>query len=171
MGRLDSFSDLLGRIAATIAAVILVLITLHVLLEIVLRNLFGTSTYVLDEMVGYGVGAMTFLAMAHTFRRGEMIRVHLLIARLQGRWRVAVEFACTALTLAGFLLVLLYFGRSVLRNWRENTVSASIAEVPQWVPESLLVLGLSIFCLQLITYLARLLAGGDVIAGSNVTSE
>ena len=43
----------ISRVSAAFACVILVFMVGHILYEITLRTLFSTSTYVLDEFVGY----------------------------------------------------------------------------------------------------------------------
>lgn len=153
---LDRIADALGMAAAAAAAIILALVTGHILLEILLRNVFSSSTYALDELVGYGVGAMTVLAMAQTFRRGEMIRVHLILARLPAGARRAVEVLCALLTLLPVLLAGRAFVQSAVRSWQEHAVSTGLLEVPQWIPEGIFAFGLLLLAFQLITYMARL---------------
>lgn len=168
----DRAAQILGMIAAAFAAVILAAMTSFILLEIVLRNAFGTSTYIMDEMVGYGVGAMTFLAMAHTLRKGEMIRVHLLRAVLPASGRRVLEIICALLTFAGFSVVASYFARSMMRNYSEHAVSSSLAEVPLWIPDAVLLAGLVLLLLQLATYAARLaLDPSQAIGEADVTTD
>jgi TRAP-type C4-dicarboxylate transport system permease small subunit len=101
-----------------------------------------------------------------------MIRAHLVLSVLSPGLRRAAEVFCAALALAGIGLVTAYFGRSALRNWVEGTVSAGIIEVPQWIPETVLLLGLVLLCLQLTTYIARLAFDPDAaIFASDATSE
>ena len=44
-----------------------------------------------DDLVAWCMAATAFLGLAHTFRSGEMIRVGLLIDRLEGRTRQIIE--------------------------------------------------------------------------------
>lgn len=61
-------SRMLNRIAAIFAAVLLVLMVLLILTEITLR-FFSMSTFMADALVGRGVAAITFLAMAWTLKK------------------------------------------------------------------------------------------------------
>lgn len=153
----------ISRGAAVVAAAVLVLMVLHILLEIVLRSFFASSTFVLDEFVGYGVAAMTFLALGYALEEGALIRVQLLLARSSPRARRGLEILSAGLTLALSLFLIAYFWKSVSRNWSRGAVSQSIAEVPLWLPEGLVLLGLVLFALQLLAYLLRQLppAGGE----------
>src|SRR5262245_66613226 len=55
-----------------------------------------------DDFTSWCMAAMAFLGLAHTFRHGEMIRVGLLIDRIQGRARWAIEIACLVIGI-GFI--------------------------------------------------------------------
>src|SRR4249920_2207329 len=44
-----------------------------------------------DDIASWCMAAMAFLGLAHTFKRGEMIRVGLLLEHLHGRTKQVVE--------------------------------------------------------------------------------
>jgi TRAP-type C4-dicarboxylate transport system permease small subunit len=142
--------------AAVVSAALLVLMVLHVLLEIVLRSFFASSTFVLDEFVGYGVAAMTFLTLGYALEEGSLIRVQLVLTRSPAPARRGLEMLGAGLTLAMSLFLIAYFWKSVSRNWSRGAVSQSIAEVPLWLPEGLVLLGMALFALQLLAHLVRL---------------
>ena len=156
----------ISRYAAYVSAAILVGMVGHILLEIVLRSFFNTSTYVLDEFVGYGVAAMTFLALGFALEEGSLIRVNILLIRTSGRLRRILELVCVGSTLVLACYLLFYFWRNWKRDWDRNAVSESIAEVPMWIPEGLVVVGIALFIVQLFAYLLRVASGGDFIASS-----
>jgi TRAP-type C4-dicarboxylate transport system permease small subunit len=147
----------ISRGAAIVSAALLVAMALHILTEIVLRSFFASSTFVLDEFVGYGVAAMTFLSLGYALEDGSLIRVQLLLTRSPPPARRGLEALSAALTLALSLFLITHFWHSVSRNWSRGAVSQSIAEVPLWIPEGLVLLGLVLFALQLFAHLLRLL--------------
>src|SRR6187399_2288862 len=53
----------------------------------------GLNIPAADDFVSWCMAAMAFLGLAHTFRHGEMIRVGLLIDRLNDNARHTVEIA------------------------------------------------------------------------------
>jgi TRAP-type C4-dicarboxylate transport system permease small subunit len=146
----------LSRGAAVVSAALLALMVLHILLEITLRSFFATSTFVLDEFVGYGVAAMTFLALGYALEEGSLIRVQLVLTRSPAPVRRGLEILGASLTLALSLFLIAYFWKSVSRNWSRGAVSQSIAEVPLWIPEGLVLFGILLFALQLFAHLLRL---------------
>jgi TRAP-type C4-dicarboxylate transport system permease small subunit len=155
----------LSRLAAWAAGLVLVAMTAHIMYEIVLRVVFSTSTFILDEIVGYGVAACTFLALGYALEVGGLIRVNLLLKALGdgGLARRAVEAAAILLTLAVIGFQVGYFWKSVARNWDRGAVSETVAEVPLWIPEGVMMVGLAVFWLQLVVYLLRVLAGLPLI--------
>lgn len=151
----------LSRLAGGLAGLLLVAMVLHILLEIVLRAFFSTSTFVLDEFVGYGVAAITFLSLGYTLEHGELIRVNLLLSRSRGWARRALEVLAASFTLALLTFLGWFFWFRVMRHVTRGTVSSSIAQVPMWIPEGLVLLGLGLFWLQMLAYLIRMLFGSS----------
>lgn len=151
----------LSKLAGQAAAVILVGMVIHIIFEIILRSFFHTSTFVLDEYVGYGIAAMTYLSLAYAFEEGSLIRVNLLLIRLHGRARRIVEYFCIVATLGITVFIAAFFWRSVKRNWDRGAVSESMAETPLWIPEALVLIGVVLFAIQLFAYLIRLLGGEE----------
>ncbi|RRD57494.1 TRAP transporter small permease [Comamonadaceae bacterium OH2545_COT-014] len=166
-----SLVALITRAGAVMAALVIAAMVGHILLEIVLRAAFDRSTYVLDEFVGYGVAASTFLGLGHALERGSLIRVNLLLPRVRHRkLRQGLELLCVTACFAVFALVWWSFCKSVTRHWARGSVSETMAQVPLWVPEGLLLLGLSIFMLQLLAYALRVVCGQPML-GERVESE
>ena len=155
----------ISRAAAVAAGGVLLAMTGHIIYEIVLRVVFSTSTFILDEIVGYGVAATTFLALGYALERGGLIRVNLLLKPLgeSGITRRVIEVIGIALTLAMIGFQIRYFWRSVTRNWDRGAVSETVAEVPLWIPEGVMLVGLAVFWLHLVIYLLRVLVGLPLI--------
>lgn len=147
-----------SRAAAVLACLILLAMVGHILVEIVMRSFFATSTYVLDEFVGYGVAAVTFLALGYSLEHGSLIRVTLVVGRVQGKVRRFLEILSALATMGVVGLLIWFFWLRTARNWTQNRVSSSIAEVPMWIPEAGILLGLCVFWLQLLAYLLRQIA-------------
>lgn len=162
----------ISRASAALAALIVVAMTLLILYEIVLRSLFSTSTFVLDEFVGYGVAASTFLSLGYALEHRSLIRVGLLVQRLRGLPLRVLEAVCALGGLWATTLLLYFMGLTAWRSFSRGRTSSSIAEVPSWIPETLVVVGIAVFWLQLLAYLLRqvadtpppvpLSAGGDI---------
>ncbi len=149
----------LSRLAAGAAALALVGMVGMILYEIILRYFFSSSTFMLQEMVGYGVATCTFLALGYTLEHRGLIRVNVLLTRVGPGWRRVLEAVSAALTMGAIGMLIWFFWLRVTRHWTRGSVSSSIAEVPLWIPEGVLLLGLGIFWLQLFAYFLRQITG------------
>jgi len=135
--------------AAALAALFMLGLLLMVLLSIVSRQLHFHVPGV-DAYAGYLMAASGFLAMAHTLKRGEHIRVTLLLNALRGRWKKGMELF--ALGLAVFLAVLFAFYSCKLA-WQShvfNDISTSTDATPLWLPQIAMAYGSVIFALAFI---------------------
>lgn len=157
---LEGAVERLALAAAAFAALILMAMVGLIVVEIVLRSAFATSTHVTEEFVAYGMASVVFLAFAHALRAGALIRVDLVIVRLPHRVRIATEIATVITALATVLFLARFVWASFARYWRTGAVSWSSAEVPLWIPQLVVFVGIAIFGLQLVVYLLRLLTGG-----------
>lgn len=94
-----------------------------------------------DAYAGYCMAASGFLALAHTFRRNEHIRVTLVIDRLTGGARRGLElWALGAGTvLAG--LFAWYSIRLAWQSWEFNDISTANDATPLWIPQLSMALG------------------------------
>lgn len=94
-----------------------------------------------DSYAGYLMAASGFLALAHTFKRGEHIRVTLIINALRGRWKKIFEL--WALGIASLLSLLLAFYSCKLA-WQSRVfhdISVGSDATPLWLPQLAMALG------------------------------
>jgi TRAP-type C4-dicarboxylate transport system permease small subunit len=132
--------DFLYDGAAWLAALAMIGVLVWVLLSIVSRqvgfNIPGTDAY-----AGYSMAAAGFLALAHTLKRNEHIRVTLLMARLKGRAHHALEMWALS---AAVLLAGLFAFYSVRLAWQShvlNDMSTGNDAAPLWIPQLSMALG------------------------------
>jgi TRAP-type C4-dicarboxylate transport system permease small subunit len=128
------FLDLIYDGAAWLAALAMVGVLLAVLASIVSRQL-GVNWPGTDAYAGYSMAAAGFLALAHTLKHNEHIRVTLVLGRLQGKAKHGLEM--WALTAAIFLAGLFAF-YSVRLAWQShviNDVSTGNDATPLWIPQ------------------------------------
>ena len=149
-----------SQIAAYAAALVMACMTVTVLVEIIVRTFFGTTTHAAEELVGFGLASLVFLALAHAMDRGSLIRVDLILVRLPGGLRRVVELGSIVVALTVTSFVGWYVWLAVVRYWNRNTVSAPSGLVPLWIPQSIVLLGIVLLCIQLIVHFVRVARGG-----------
>jgi len=136
--------------AAAVAAVFMVGLLVMVLLSILGREL-GFHVPGTDAYAGYLMAGAGFLALAHTLKRGEHIRVTLLLHHLGANARRGMELWALG---AGTLLSLLFAFYSVKLAWQShvfNDMSTSTDATPLWIPQLGMAIGavvMTIACLD-----------------------
>jgi TRAP-type C4-dicarboxylate transport system permease small subunit len=144
--------------AGYLAGVFLVLIFV-LMMALSLGRQVGLNVPAGDDFAAWSMVAMAFLGLAHTFRRGEMIRVGLVLERLSGRTRHVFE----ALSLAVALAFTAYFARHAIQmtydSWRFNDMSQGVVAVPLWLPQLGYAGGLVILAIAVLDELVHVLRG------------
>jgi TRAP-type C4-dicarboxylate transport system permease small subunit len=146
------------RLLAALAGLALVAAFVAVALS-VLARLAGWEIVGLDAYAGYAIAAALFLALPQTLRRGEHIRVTLLLDRAGPRWRAALEgwSLAAGLALASYLAV--FAVRLVLSSHEMHDVSSSADATPLWIPQLAMALGCGGFALSMADALLSRLRG------------
>ena len=150
--------DALFNGAAALAAVCMVGLLLMVLLSIFSRQLQfhvpGTDAY-----AGYLMAAAGFLALAHTLKRGEHIRVTLLLAALPGRWKKGLEvWALAFATVLGSLFAF-YCCRLAWQSHSFHDISTGSDATPLWLPQLAMAAGALILAIAFLDELVLELRG------------
>jgi TRAP-type C4-dicarboxylate transport system permease small subunit len=132
--------DLLYEAAAWLAALAMIGVLVWVLLSIISRQL-GFNIPGTDAYAGYSMAAAGFLALAHTLKRNEHIRVTLLLGHLHGGPERALRVF--ALSIAVVLSALFAY-YSVRLSWQShviNDVSTGNDATPLWIPQIAMAVG------------------------------
>lgn len=138
------YLDKLYDVSAWFAALMMVLTLLMVVLGMVDRyvslNFRGTDMY-----AGYCMAGAGFLALAHTLKKGEHIRVTLLVNALTGPSKRILELWClaAAVFLAGLFAI--YSIKLSYQSWSFHDVSTGNDATPLWIPQIGMALGAIVF--------------------------
>ena len=162
--------DTLYDAAAGLAALFMVGLLIMVLLAIVSRLLHfhvaGTDAY-----AGYLMAASGFLALAHTLKRGEHIRVTLLLTALKGRARHALELWALFAAAALAALAALYSCRLVWQSRAFNDISTGNDATPLWIPQLSMAIGSVILLVAFLDELLLEWRGQRVVVVSDEASH
>jgi TRAP-type C4-dicarboxylate transport system permease small subunit len=162
--------DLLYRAAGALAGVFLAT-TFLVILAGILSRTFGFYLRGTDDYAGYAMAASGFLALGYTFKHGEHIRVSLVLERLGGRRRRALE----ALALAVSTLAAAVFAwYSVRLSWNSrefNDVSQGVDATPLWIPQLAMAVGAVVLLVALVDDLLAVLSGREPARLAKHTAE
>jgi TRAP-type C4-dicarboxylate transport system permease small subunit len=135
--------------AAYLAALFMIGTLAMVMLGIVGRWLdwFVAGT---DAYAGYCMAGAGFLALAHTLKRGEHIRVTLILERLAPPRRHRLELAALV---AGTILAIAfawYSARLSYQSYDFNDISTANDATPLWIPQLAMALGALILAIAFV---------------------
>ena len=154
--------------AAWAAALFMVALLIAVLLSIVGRELHfhvkGTDAY-----AGYFMAAAGFLALAHTLKRGEHIRVTVLLSVLPASARRGVELWAHAAAVALSGLLAFYACRLVWQSRLFNDISTGNDATPLWIPQLGMALGTLILFVAFVDELVIEARGQRVVPAAVLT--
>ena len=112
-----------------------------------------------DDLAAWCMAAMAFLALAHTFKSGEMIRVGLLTDRLTGRSKWLAEMFALVMGIAVHRLLRLARGLLTYTSWKINDMSTGVLIVPLWIPQLGFTTGLVILWIAMVDELVHVARG------------
>ena len=142
---LDGLFDGAAALAALCMVGLLAMVLAGVVARLLGLNLPGTDAY-----AGYLMAGAGFLALAHTLKRGEHIRVTLLLGVLKGRAHRALELWALAAACALAGLSAWYSARLVWQSRLFNDVSTGNDATPLWLPQLAMAAGTLILLIALI---------------------
>lgn len=113
-----------------------------------------------DDFAAWCMAATAFLALAHTFRSAELIRMGLVIDRFSGWSRRLIEIACTAIGATAVSYFAWYAVEMTWVSWKFNDVSMGVIAVPLWIPQLGMSVGLTVLAISFVDELLHVLFGG-----------
>ena len=151
---LDALYDAAAALAAASMVGLLVMVMLSISGRQLNFHLPGTDAY-----AGYLMAAAGFLSLAHTLKRGEHIRVTLLVGMLRGRAKRVLEIWALGAASALACLSAYYSGRLAWQSHAFNDVSTSNDATPLWIPQLTMVIGTVVLAIAFIDELVLELRG------------
>ncbi len=127
--------------AAAWAAALMMVGTLLMVVLGMLDRYLAIGVRGTDMYAGYCMAGAGFLALAHTLKRNEHIRVTLLVNSLSPTRKHWLELWClsAAVLLAG--LFCFYSAKLSYQSWEFNDVSTGHDATPLWIPQIGMALG------------------------------
>jgi len=151
---LDATYNAAGFLAALFLIGTLAMVLLGIAGRLLDFHVPGTDAY-----AGYCMAGAGFLALAHTLKRGEHIRVTLLLERLTGTAHRALTLWTFA---AGALLAMLFAWYSMRLAWQSfdfHDISTANDATPLWIPQLTMAVGTVIFAIALVDELVLEIRG------------
>lgn len=150
------FLDRLYLGAAVIAAVSMAAICALMLAQAVGREA-GILIRGAEDIVAWLCAACAFLALGHTFRHGDLVRVGVFLDRLGERARWYAELIALSVTAIFTVYMLWAVSRFVYESWQFHELAQGLLPIPIWIPQTSLIVGIAIFLVAVLDELATVL--------------
>jgi TRAP-type C4-dicarboxylate transport system permease small subunit len=141
--------------------------TLVSVLAGVLDRQFAWSLRGTDMYAGYCMAASGFLALAHTLKKGEHIRVTLILNALRGKARRGLEIWALAAATALAMLFAYYSVKLSINSYQFNDISTGNDATPLWIPQISMGVGAVVLMIAFIDELVLEIMGKRVQANSD----
>lgn len=116
---------------------------------LMLAQAFGRELGILvrgaDDIVAWLCAAASFLALGHTFRHGELVRVGLWLDHLGPGGRRTMELFALGVTAAFVAYMLWAITSFIYESWKFKEVAQGLIKVPIWIPQLTFLIGVVIF--------------------------
>ena len=145
--------------AAGVLAAIFMIGTLAMVLASVLGRMMHFNLRGSDAYAGYCMAAAGFLALAHTLKRGEHIRVTLILERLGIQSRHRLELVAHAIALFFSGMFAFFTARLVLQSYTFNDISQGNDATPLWIPQIAMALGAAVLFIAILDEFILLASG------------
>lgn len=152
--------DALYRGCAALGALGLVSVFAIMIAETALRKA-GSYITGANDLIGWCCAASGFLALPYTFKRGELVRVGLVIDALPGTARRRLEITCLAAAALFVGFVAWAAGRYMWRGAAAGELTQGMIEIPLWVPQLSLFIGFAVLFVAIVDELVRVAGGRE----------
>ena len=152
------FLDNLYQVSGALAAIFMIGVLVAVVMAVATRQL-GVHIGGLDAYAGYSMAAAGFLALAHTFKSGEHIRVTLVLSALPSKGRMRLDIVALLIACAITANLCWFSGKLVLDSFSYNDISTSDDATPLWIPQIAMAVGTLIFFIAVLDETIRRMRG------------
>lgn len=149
--RLDAAMSCLSVAGGVAAGALVFALVLLFAYEVSMRTVFNKSLGFVDQLAAYAMPAIAFLSLAYTMRAEAHVKVELLINHLSPLWHARLERLTDFLTALVCLALTWYSAAHVIQLYEGGDRSfASVWTFPEYIPQSVVPLGLALLGLQLL---------------------
>lgn len=158
-GRLRRTLDALYAAAGHLAAFSVLAIFVLMIWASIGRTLGWRVSWVTD-VVSWLCAASAFLAMAHSFKHGDFVRVTLVLEKVAPRTRFALEVTSLLIATVAIGYLAFWATRFTLESWQFNDIAGNMVPIPMWIPQLSFVFGAILFAVAVADELVIVLRGG-----------
>jgi TRAP-type C4-dicarboxylate transport system permease small subunit len=144
--------------AGWLAALCVLAIAVLMIGQTILRE-FSVRTGATNDIVAWLCAAAAFLAMAHSFKHGDFVRVTLLLEKVSPKTRQAMEVVSLVVACFAIGYLAWWATRFTYESWQFNEIAGGLLPLPIWIPQSTFVVGAWLFFIAVLDEMVLVLRG------------
>ena len=125
------------------------LMTILILVEIFLWNVFKKTTLIADEYCAYGLAAIIFMGAGYCLKEKGHIRITLVLGFLPQKLSRVITFVATGITTLFMGYLWWYLFKMVGATLRYGSTSGTLTNTPLWIPQTMMLFGAACLLIQL----------------------
>ncbi len=139
-----------------------------VALEVLSRNILGTSIPFSWDFSAYMMGGCFLLSSGNALKSGSHVRVTALFDVLSPRGVVLLNLAACAVGFAIACVLTYALGNMAYLSFVRGSAAATVVKTPLWIPQGVMTVGAAVFVLQLVAQFLRALRGEMPMAHTSI---
>jgi C4-dicarboxylate transporter DctQ subunit len=148
----------MGKILALleeyIPAVLMLVTSLLVFVQVVIRYIFSSSLIWVEEFARYGIVWFVFLGASLAVRNGAHASVDVLVGLLPGKPKKAVQIIATIISIV-FCVLITYYGLDLVMRVRQMGNTTPAMKIPMYIPYLAIPVGCLLMAFRYVLQLFR----------------
>jgi len=161
----EKFIEHLTDFGLYASMVTIIVMMLMVTAETIMRTFLGVSMMVADEFAGYMLVWFVFCGIGYCLRTGSLLRVSIVYSRLRDFQQRVLQVVFDIFSLVVSVILCYQLGRLWVHTWKTEIISVTQVEIPVWIPQTVMPVGMLILIAALVVELKRHVR--DLIEPSN----
>jgi len=137
-------SNYISRISAVIGSATIIILTILITVEVLVRSILGKSIYIAFEMSGYGLVVITCIGFSYTEMVGGHVAVNFITKIFSPSVQKTLHLVVSALSTIFLAWLTWITSGPAIDNFNNNVVS-TILHFPMWLPYSFVPIGYLMF--------------------------
>lgn len=167
LARIHHWLDGITRTAAILAGYALLVLSLGICAEIMLRGLFSYSMQGVDEIGGYVLAGASAFGFAYTLLHRGHTRIDMFLVRAPGWLQVVLNLSSAALMLGISGIMAWRAFATLSRSYSYGSLAPTPLQTPTWIPQAIWFSGFLLFAIvagfMLIRAIAAIRNGPDEV--------
>jgi TRAP-type C4-dicarboxylate transport system permease small subunit len=146
-------------LAAAWAGALCVLTICGLMIGQALLRLNGTLVRGADDITAWACAGAAFLPLAATFKRGELVRMGIIVDQFGDKYARWIELAALSMCSAIALFMAYWLGFMVYESYIFNERAQGLLPIPIWIPQTPVAVGAAVLAIALIDEWVRVVGG------------